>query len=325
MNVHCPVCSKGALADPFADIEGFAYYACRECDTLFVDPAVLEAMDTGESPRDYDQTYWQVEDHSARQRAQSDALVRAGQAILYARREVRRFLDVGAGPGYLLDQLSSHFPARQDLFHAVELFPPEVHSAHPNYRVGKTSDLEDKFDAGVCVEVVEHLTPKMLSELLEGLSKVSQKNALWLFNTGLSDYVRNEDPGYLDPRRRGHIISYGLRGATELFARHGFRVSALPGMSFAFIAEFEPDFALDDFSQRFYGPLPANKLLLEEAGLIYQAAFDSGRAYYYRAQSHDRALWATRLDRELSQCMAMVRKVGERSPGMVKKLLSRVF
>ncbi|TAN03673.1 MAG: methyltransferase domain-containing protein [Rhodanobacteraceae bacterium] len=275
----CPVCEAGASRF-HARIDGYDYFQCVECDSLFIDWATLDRIDAGESTRIYDESYWNAELHSARERADGVSLARAGEAILYTRRPVERFLDVGTGPGYLLDALARHFPAHPDMFHGVELFPPDEHSNHPNYRVGDVGDLQDRFDAGACIEVVEHLTPKMLGRVARGLAAISNPGTLWLFNTGMPEYVLEEDPGYLDPLRRGHIVSYGLRGVAHLFEPHGFRVSGIPGKSYAWFAEFKP-VESPGFDERVYRPLPGNRRLLEEFGLLFQAAFESARASLY--------------------------------------------
>lgn len=301
MDIDCPVCKRESASRPFRTIDDFAYLSCDACGSLYIAPEVLAAIDRGERLRGYDSDYWQTELQDARQRSRSDALVRSGEAILYAQREVHRFLDIGAGPGYLLDELSLLWPDRPELLHAVEMFPPEQHSRHPNYVVGTTATLTGKFDAGVCIEVIEHLTPAMLDGLIAGLAGASHPDALWLFNTGMPDYVRREDPGYLDPIRRGHLVSYGLDGLRVLFEPHGFRVSALPGKSFAFIAEYRPTSVEPSFDQRFYRPLPANKQLLEAAGLLYQAAFESARSYYFQAESQARTDWALQLQQDVER------------------------
>lgn len=301
MDINCPVCSRTRAGVFFREVDGFKYYACANCESLFIDPVVLADMDDGKSPRSYDLDYWDEEIASARQRSVADGLVRAGEVILYAGREVHRFLDVGAGPGFLLDQLASMFPTRPDTFHAVELFPPHDHSRHANYVVGDVGSLAGKFDAGVCIEVIEHLTPRMLGELIKGLAIVSEPGSTWLFNTGMPAYVRHEDPGYLDPRRRGHIVSYGLEGLRQMFGKSGFRVVELPGKSFAFLAEFKPTQWPETFSaDRFYTPIPYNKELLEEVGLLYLAAFESARSYYFQHESEQRTKWALDLDATLA-------------------------
>jgi hypothetical protein len=275
-------------------------------------------MDRGEALRTYDRDYWEAELRSARERAKGDGLVRSGEAMLYARRPVERFLDVAAGPGYLLDELSSLFPAHPDLFHAVEMFPPEEHTNHPNYKIGDVGNLQGHYDAGVCVEVVEHLTPTMLSQLVSGLAKISKPNTLWLFNTGMPDYVRNEDPGYLDPLKRGHVVSYGLPALKHIFEPFGFKVSGLPGKSFAFIAEYQPAYGdLSDFTKRFYSPLSENVVLLKEAALFYLAAFEAARSSYYQEESAQRTRWALGLTdqvRALRDAL-LPKKAGEASEG----------
>ena len=305
MDPTCPVCLQAA-GEHFRVVDGFDYYRCAACTSIYIAPEILAGIDAGTSPRSYDSDYWQVELASARDRSRSDALVRAGEAILYSQRKVDRFLDVGAGPGYLLDELAKLFPAHPDLFHAVELFPPSEHSNHPNYVIGDVGQLAGKFDAGVCVEVVEHLTPTMLSGLVKGLAKVSDVDTLWFFNTGMPDYVIHQDPGYLDPVKRGHIVSYSLDGLRHIFEPSGFRVSLLPGKTFAFIAEFKPTKPEIPFNERIYQPLPENRSLLESSGLLYQAAFESARAYYYYAEYLARSGWAMKLDAEVRSWRAKI-------------------
>lgn len=277
--IVCPVCDVGKSTF-HAKIDGYDYFRCGDCGSLFIDRATLDRIDAGESTRVYDETYWNEELRSARERADGVSLTRAGEAILYARRPVQRFLDVGTGPGYLLDALARNFPAHPGMFHGVELFPPEEHSDHPNYRVGDVGDLRERFDAGICIEVAEHLTPKMLQRLARGLAAISNPGTLWLFNTGMPEFVIEQDPGYLDPLRRGHIVSYGLRGVAHLFEPHEFRISPIPGKSYAWFAEFKP-LETPGFDERVYRPLPENRKLLEEFGLLFQAAFESARASLY--------------------------------------------
>ena len=280
MNHSCPVCQTGESSF-HARIDGYDYFRCGGCGSLFIDRATLDMIDAGESTRVYDEAYWNEELRSARERADGVSLTRAGEAILYARRPVERFLDVGTGPGYLLDALARNFPAHPDMFHGVELFPPDEHSTHPNYKVGDVGDLRERFDAGTCIEVAEHLTPKMLKGLARGLAAISSPGTLWLFNTGMPEYVLEQDPGYLDPLRRGHIVSYGLRGVAHLFEPFGFKISAIPGKSYAWFAEFKPTEA-PTFDERVYHFLPQNRKLLEEFGLLFQAAFESARASLYQ-------------------------------------------
>lgn len=280
MNIACPVCEAGESSF-HRKIDGYDYYRCDACGSLHVDNATLAAIDHGKSTRVYDTGYWQDELKAAHERAQGVSLVRAGEAILYARRPVRRFLDVGTGPGYLLDALAGLLPSHAAVFHGVELFPPAEHSRNPNYHLGDARDLDGVFDAGTCIEVVEHLTPRMLRALAQALAAISAPGSLWLFNTGSPDYVLQEDPDYLDPLRRGHIVAYGLRGIRRIFEPSGFHINAIPGKSYAWFAEFGPTEA-PEFAERVYRPLPWNRALLEESGLLFQAAFESARASLYQ-------------------------------------------
>lgn len=284
----CPVCEAG-VSKYHTRVDGYDYFQCTNCCSLHVDRATLDRIDEGKSTRVYDEKYWSEELRAARERADGVSLVRAGEAILYARRPVKRFLDVGTGPGFLLDALARHFPEQRNMFHGVELFPPDEHSSNPNYLVGNVGDLSGYFDAGTCIEVVEHLTPRMLKNLARGLAAISVPGSLWLFNTGMPEYVIGQDPAYLDPLHRGHIVSYGLKGVVSVFEPFEFRIRPIPGKSYAWFAEFKP-VKNPTFEERVYKPLPENRALLEHSGLLFQAAFESARAsvllaYPSRAQS----------------------------------------
>lgn len=98
-----------------------------------------------------------------------------------------------------------------------------------------------------------------------------------------------------------HIVSYSIRGLEAIFAPHGFRISPLQGKSYASIAEFDPDPAPEDFSERIYRPLPENDALLARCGLLRQATIQSARASYYFGGYLERTRWALSLDRELAE------------------------
>jgi len=297
---RCPVCEAGESAF-FRCIDGYDYLQCAGCGSLHIDNATLVAIDAGKSTRVYDASYWRDELIAARERAQGEALVRAGEAILYARRPVSRFLDVGSGPGYLLDELARQFPRHAGMFHGVELFPPEQHSSHSNYHVGDVGNLLEKFDAGVCIEVIEHLTPTMLSGLVRNLARLSEPGAMWLFNTGMPELVLQQDPGYLDPSYRGHIVSYSLTGLRHLFEPHGFRLSPVPGKNYVFMAEYRPRDEGINFERRVREPLPENLALLKEAGVIHQAVLETGHSSICEEQLGSRMQWIESLQAELAR------------------------
>ncbi|HWS78065.1 MAG TPA: class I SAM-dependent methyltransferase [Thermomonas sp.] len=297
-SVGCPVCRSGG-SDLHAVIDGHSYFTCARCDSIHIHPDVLGMLDAGGSlVGDYTEEYWEQERVGAIERAGGVSLCRAGEAILYCRRPVRRFLDLGAGPGFLLRELHRLLDPQAEIFHGVEKYPPPYAASCPNFHIGGIEALRGRFDAGVCIEVIEHLTPRMLDRMLSDLAAVCEPGSFWLFNTGMPDYVRNEDPAYLDPRHRGHIISYSLAGVTPYFEAHGFRVSALPGRSFGFFVEYQPSES-PQFDARLYHPVPENLSLLQRHGLLHQAAFEAARSYYYQSEYMVRTQWASSLEENL--------------------------
>lgn len=298
--VACPVCLAGA-SEHFIQVDGHDYYACAACGSIHIAPEVLAMLDAGGSlVGDYTGEYWEQERVGAIERARGMSLCRAGEAILYCRRPVARFLDVGAGPGFLLRELHALIDPDAAIFHGVEKYPPPYAAAGSNFHAGDIHAMEGVFDAGVCIEVIEHLTPAMLDALVHGMARVSAPGSLWLFNTGMPDYVRNEDPAYLDPVHRGHIISYSLAGVTPCFERHGFEVRPLPGRSFGFFVEYQPRES-PGYETRYLAPLQENLALLRRHGLLYHAAFETARSYFYYAGYLERTRWALDLDEALKK------------------------
>lgn len=294
----CPVCREGVSVH-YVDVDGVAYLRCQACRSIHVTTAVLDALDAGRSLlRDYGEDYWRTELVAARNRARGESLCRAGEAVLYCRRPVQRFLDLGTGPGYLLEQLLGLLDPAGEVFHGVELFPPAEHFRHANYHAGSAGGLEMRFDAGCCIEVIEHLTPTMLAALVDALARASEPDSFWLFNTGLDVYVEHEDAAYLDPYRRGHIVAWSIAGLRCIFEPRGFRIAQLPGKSFAFAAEYRPTQDCP-YDERIYAPLSANAELLKRHPLLFNATFEAARSYFYYAGYLQRTAWAQSLEREL--------------------------
>lgn len=284
MSVACPLCQL--QSEIYRAVEGVNYYECLVCDFIFADPALLDLVDAGEPIRRYDAEYWSNELASAKERSFGSSLARSAEALLYCRIPVHRFVDIGTGPGYLLDALSAYLPSHRGSFYGVEKYPPglEERSHHRNYISADLNDVNMKFECGVCIEVIEHLTPRMADDLASAIASVSVPGSLFLFNTGLTHYVRDEDPDYLDPYRRGHITSWSVSAASKIFVKAGFNVHALPGKSWAFLIEYaESEEGCDEnVRDRIWSALEHNKKLLVDAemgSVMYILGLESARAY----------------------------------------------
>jgi hypothetical protein len=277
--MRCAVCeADGAL--PYRKVDGVAYFRCPACGSLFAHPEFL-ALEHA-----YADDYWTSELPASRERCFGAAVLRVAETIAYCRIPIRNFIDVGAGTGWLLDALQVLLPEVHDRFHAVEPYPPPLphRSINANYRIGVLADMPNMFDAGVCIEVIEHLAPAALRSLVGQLAAVSRPGALYLFNSGQPEFVEQEDPAYLDPHGRGHIVSYSLAGAATIFGRSGFNVIALPNRAWAFLAEFGPKRHVDAdmLIARLWQPVPENVSMLKLARfgeLVRCAGIESARAY----------------------------------------------
>lgn len=280
----CPLCA-GPVGAPYATVAGHDYYLCEACDFIALSPSALAHIDGGAGIRSYGDDYWASELAAARERAWGPALARVAETLLYCRIPVRRFLDIGTGAGLLLEALAWHLPAARAVFHGVELFPPPpaARTPHANYHIGAVRDLAGPFDAGSCIEVIEHLTPRMLDGLVGDLAGVSARGACYIFNTGLTDYVRHEDPAYLDPVGRGHICVWSVTAARRVFEPHGFAVHPLPGKTWAFIAEYAATPPGEGtVADRIWTALPGNVALLRDpatGSVLHLLGMESARAY----------------------------------------------
>lgn len=275
----CAVCLMPAV--PWAVVDGHEFSYCPSCGSVALNSERMQRVDRGESTTVYNAEYWVYEADAARERSWGGSLARAAEAIYLCRRPIERFVDIGAGDGSLLDALTYQLPSFADRLLGIELFPPEGHSQHPGYRHGSIGDLESKVDCGVCVEVIEHLTPTMLRGLLKGLADKAEVDSCFLFNTGMGEYVLTEDPSYIDPNNRGHIVSYGYRALQAIFGEFGFRVSTLGSRSWAFLAEYKPTNPFD-LQLRTWHPLPENVAVLSDprsGSLMSIVARESLRAY----------------------------------------------
>lgn len=269
----CPVCNSKDITR-IKKVRKFNYFQCLNCESIFLEKKYMKMVDEGKRIVHYDDTYWDFELYAAKLRAYGPCLARAAETFYYCRREIHAFLDIGTGPGYFLDAIAKYLPRHSHIFYGIEKFPPEEsgRSEHENYLIGDISDMDLKFDAGICVEVVEHLTPTMLRGLFKDLAQVSNPQALYIFNTGLPSYVLNEDIEYLDPTKRGHVGSYSVKGINYLANQFGFTAYPIPGKTWAYCVEFQSNEDVDDMHKRLWKALPENLAKLEdpEMGSVLQ-------------------------------------------------------
>jgi hypothetical protein len=249
---------------------------------------------------------------AARERNSGSSLARVAETIRMCRIPIGRFIDIGSGAGGLLDSLAELLPEIAGRFYGIELFPPApaLRSRHPNYRLGTLDGMSETFEAGVCIEVIEHLSPSSLRGLAAQLARRAAPGALFLFNSAQPAFVEQHDPDYLDPLGRGHIVSYSLAGAAAIFGPAGFHILPLPGRDWAFLAEFSDTAApvgIDAMFDRLWHPHPENIALLAGARygqMMIGMGLESARAYLECATAQQRTLWALDLQARLQSALA---------------------
>jgi hypothetical protein len=256
----------------------------------------------------YQEKYWLDQIKAAKERSYGSSILRVCELFYYSRIEINRFIDIGTGPGYLLDALDTLMPNISDAFHGVEMFPPnpEYRSKHKNYHIGDLSSLTTRFDAGTCIEVIEHLTPKMLFLLAKSLAHVSNPGAIYYFNSGQPEYVKTENSSYLNPYKDGHIASYSIASLNFIFNPAGFKIIPLHGRNWAFLAEYHGDDLSeegpDELLNRIWRPVTAN---IDRLGsslfgrMLLTAGQESARCYLEHAISSHRARWAKSLEAKI--------------------------
>lgn len=303
--MKCIICQT-STAVPFRKIDHVDYFECKGCESIFADPVFI--VDVYVTRNKYDEYYWNSECASARERSFGSSLNRVAEVFLYARVPINKFIDIGSGPGYLLDAVSVVLPKYSTNFYSIELFPPPINfrSLHKNYKIGSLENIGERFDAGCCIEVIEHLSPDALKNLIEQMALTSNLGALYYFNSAQPSFVRNTDPGYLDPHVRGHICSYSLIALEKIFLSYGFTLIPLPGRDWGFLVEYGQ---IDDASTNFetlmtrvWNPVPANSEILKVNNFgpfMYTCGVESARCYYEAYISNQRTHWALSLKKQL--------------------------
>lgn len=160
--------------------------------------------------------------------------------------------------------------------------PPEERSKHENCLCADLRDIDIKFECGVCIEVIEHLTPMMADKLVGAIAFVSVPDSHFLFNTGLTEYVKRENPGYLDPYGRGHITCWSVKSVEMIFGKYGFTVNPLRGKAWAFVIERLPAAVNVALADRIWSAPSQNAALLSDPAMgdvMYILGRESARAY----------------------------------------------
>lgn len=114
---------------------------------------------------------------------QSDRILSAGP----------RHLDIGAGPGYLVEVLS--MPPFRKESRGVDVSAVAVAMANQRLkpglvtvmRAGEIPHPDDSFDLLTCFDVMEHLEPMDVQQLMREVRRVASPGAVGLFNISLRD------------------------------------------------------------------------------------------------------------------------------------------
>ncbi|MCK9366937.1 MAG: class I SAM-dependent methyltransferase [Metallibacterium scheffleri] len=298
--MKCPICAKPSSL--FTRRDGVDYFECSDCGSLYADTDFLQDVEHGKI-KNYGDEYWHAELIAARERSFGSSIARVAELFYYARIPITRFIDIGSGPGYLLDSLSTLLPGLHDMFYAVELSPPAIayRTRHENYIVGSLGDVQQKFGIGTCIEVIEHLTPAILDKLAAQMSQRSESGAIYYIGSGQPEYVKNEDPQYLDPLGRGHVVSYSVQALRHIFAPYGFTVIPMFGRAWCVLIEYKstaPVCNAEDLQTRIWNPVKTNIKLLKSGtfgDFLATVGLESARCYTEHAMCSERTTWAQSL------------------------------
>lgn len=298
LNPVCTICNSGQLQHR-TTIQDAPFFKCSACGSIYTRKSDVEQSRHVGSIA-YNDDYWANEIHAARERSYAGSLTRVAEVLCLARRPIERFVDISTGGGDLLTALDLVLPEIRDRFHGVEPFPPppEFRTQHPNYHIGFIDDFKKKFDAGTCIEVIEHLFPDVLREFVTRLAKRSNDGALYYFNSSQPSLVERDNYTYLDPYFRGHVASYSIAGLKSIFGEAGFVVHPFPSRDWGFMAEFAPNGLPDSETpfDRLWKPNGENLALLRSCKLgefFYHSGREAIRcylneailAYYHKALS----------------------------------------
>jgi len=245
-------------------------------------------IDNGLSIVKYDEEYWKNEQGAAKERSYGSSLARMAEVIFYTRIPIRKFIDIGTGQGHFLDSIAKYLPEHVSYFYGCEKFPPSVdyyRSPCKNYIPVFLDEIDFIFEAGMCIEVIEHLTPTMLKSLFIQLNSVASKGSFFLFNTGTSDFIMLGNDDYLDPVKRGHIVSYSLKGIATLLNDTDFVLVPIKGKSWAFGIEKLNDRTDEtiDIEHRIWNPVLENMEILNSKSMgnvLKILGIESSRAYW---------------------------------------------
>ena len=273
---YCQICKSSKHINWFDE----EFLECKQCDFIFWSKDNSEEVSTSTS---YGENYWNAELASAHDRAWGVSVARAAEVVLLAKIPIKKFLDIGTGSGDFLDAMNYFLPNKDIVFVGIEKYPPrkEFQSENKGYKQGWLDLLEENdFDGGIRIEVLEHLTVNQVEGLFDLLAQKSKDNSIFMFNTGLTDYVKDEDPGYLDPLIRGHVSIWSVKAIAKLVSRFGWQIYKIPNRKWAFLAE-KSDFRDEDFISRIWNPLPQNLSALEgveQSNLLHILGRDGLRA-----------------------------------------------
>ena len=239
----------------------------------------------------YESSYWKDEYESAVKRCYGDCLARMSESVFYCRSKITNFLDIGSGTGKLLSAIKKYIPEKASHFYAIEKFPPKWWRCtfSKNFMRGDYRQiLSRKYQCGICIEVVEHLTPKMLVDIFSIIAEASDLNAFYLINSGFVPYVEQENKYYLNPFVAGHIVSYSAKALFKLLSPLGFNVIPVPGKNWLIAIEYVgkgnvmSDVSQENLTDRIWSALPENTDLLTDkkmGSVLKLLGLESARAY----------------------------------------------
>ena len=277
--MRCAVCKANA-AQRYRNVDGVGYLRCGACGSLFADPDFLAAEQLSSMPTTTGGMSCMRRGSAASAR-RCCAWRRRSRIVVC--RSARSSISAPAPVGCSMHlrhccQRRSIGSMRSSSIRRPRRTAPAIRTTSS----ARWTACDRTFDAGVCIEVIEHLTPTTLRSLVAQLAAVSRPGSLYLFNSGQPDFVEREDPGLSrSARPRPHRLVFAALVPRASSGRPGSMSSRCPAAPGLFLPSSGRCSLVDADAliARLWHPVPENvSMLLGAVRRLIRAAASTPHA-----------------------------------------------